>query len=222
MSTVHTGHALQEGFDKMGSQSEGVVVPFALPRLWKFGHAYAGHGPGARLVARAWTDSGFRARLLADGNSAAQELGIMASNAHTHTVLKVVENTQEIHNLVVCTLCSCYPLSILVCYAERLRILSYGHVRTPLHLLLQGPSPAWYKSRAYRARAVREPRQLLASEFGLELPPYMALRVHDSTADLRYMVLPRQPQGTEAWTEEQLQGLVTRNSMLGVAEPTMP
>lgn len=173
-------------------------------------------------MARAWVDSEFRARLLANGNSAAQELGIMASNAHTHTVLKVVENTQEIHNLVVCTLCSCYPLSILVCCVRCCTFCLVAMFARLCPLWLQGPSPAWYKSRAYRARAVREPRQLLASEFGLELPHHMALRVHDSTADLRYMVLPRRPQGTDAWAEEQLQGLVTRNSMLGVAEPTAP
>lgn len=149
---------------------------------------------GARLVARAWADSAFRQRLLANGNAAALELGIVASNPNAPTELCVVASDAHVHNLIVCTLCSCYPAALL------------------------GPSPTWYKSRSYRARAVRRPRELLRNEFGLEVPANVALRVHDSTADLRYMVLPARPPGTEGWSEEQLRNLVTRDGMLGVAK----
>lgn len=148
---------------------------------------------GPRLVARAWTDPAFKARLLHDATAAAAELGIVATNSTAPTVLKAVEATDAEHQLVVCTLCSCYPLSIL------------------------GLSPAWYKSTAYRARAVREPRRLLAEAFGLELPATQAIRVHDSTADLRFIVIPKRPEGTEAWPEEELAKLVTRDSMIGTA-----
>jgi nitrile hydratase len=149
---------------------------------------------GARLVARAWTDPQFKERLLKDANNAAAEIGIGASNSHTATKLVVVENTDSVHNLVVCTLCSCYPLAIL------------------------GPSPAWYKSRSYRARAVRDPRKLLKEEFGVNLPDRIEeVRVVDSTADLRYMVLPERPAGIENLSEEELIKLVTRDSMIGTA-----
>lgn len=148
---------------------------------------------GAKLVARAWVDDGFRERLLADGNAAARELGITASNPNAPTELCVVASDAFTHNLIVCTLCSCYPAALL------------------------GPSPTWYKSRSYRARAVRRPRELLREVFGLSVPSEVAVRVHDSTADLRYMVLPRRPQGTEGWSEEQLAALVTRDGMLGCA-----
>ncbi len=154
----------------------------------------AGADPkGARLVARAWVDAGFASRLITDANAAAAELGIEASNPNAPTKLVVVRNDSATHNLVVCTLCSCYPTALL------------------------GPSPSWYKSRSYRARAVRQPRSLLRDEFGLELSEGVALRVHDSTADLRYMVLPARPTGTEALDEEQLRALVTRDGMIGVA-----
>jgi nitrile hydratase subunit alpha len=142
---------------------------------------------GARVVARAWTNPAYKARLLADGTAAVRELGIDMAT----TRLIVVENTPALHNLVVCTLCSCYPRMVL------------------------GLPPDWYKSRAYRSRAVREPRAVLR-EFGTELPPGMAVRVHDSTADMRYLVLPERPAGTEGWSEEQLAQLVTRDSMIGV------
>lgn len=148
---------------------------------------------GAKLVARAWSDPAYAARLLADGNAAAAELGIVASNPNAPTELCVVASDARTHNLIVCTLCSCYPAALL------------------------GPSPTWYKSRSYRARAVRRPRQLLRDEFGLEVPEGVALRVHDSTADLRYMVLPPRPPGTEGWPEERLRSLVTRDGMLGCA-----
>lgn len=148
---------------------------------------------GARLVARAWTDSGFRARLLADGKAACVELGIQATEAQ----IIVVENMPRMHNMIVCTLCSCYPRSIL------------------------GQPPAWYVSRNYRSRAVREPRAVLA-ELGLVLPQEVDVRVHDSTADMRYLVLPMRPAGTEGFSEEQLAQLVTRDSLIGTALACKP
>ena len=141
---------------------------------------------GAKIVARAWTDSDYRARLLADGKVAIKELGFDL-DPYEFTVM---ENTDSIHNVIVCTLCSCYPRALL------------------------GMSPAWYKSGSYRARIVREPRTVL-TEFGIELGDDVEVRVHDSTAELRYMVLPQRPAGTEDWTEERLAGLVTRDSLIG-------
>jgi nitrile hydratase len=148
---------------------------------------------GARIVARAWNDPAYRSRLLRDGKSAAAELDIKVGEAQ----LVVVENTPAEHNVVVCTLCSCYPRSIL------------------------GQPPSWYISKAYRARTVREPAAVLA-EFGLSLPDDTAICVHDSTADMRFLVLPMRPDGTEGWTDEQLSRLVTRDSMIGVAQPLSP
>lgn len=142
---------------------------------------------GAEVVARAWTDPGFKARLLADGAAAITEMGFEGS-AGGH--LNVVENTPAIHNLVVCTLCSCYPLTIL------------------------GIPPNWYKTAAYRARAVRDPRGVIA-EFGETIPDDVEVRVWDSTAELRYLVLPERPAGTEGWDPARLAGLVTRNAMIG-------
>ena len=139
---------------------------------------------GAQIVARAWAVPEFKQSLLASGTEAITEFGL----GYAH--LKVVENTAEVHNLVVCTLCSCYPLSVL------------------------GIAPAWYKMASYRARAVRDPRGVL-DEFGVRLPESVEIRVRDSTAELRYMVLPQRPPGTEGWSEEQLARLVTRNSMIG-------
>jgi nitrile hydratase len=147
---------------------------------------------GAAVVARAWTDPAFRARLLADGSAACRELGIEVESLK----LVAVENTETAHNVVVCTLCSCYPRNLL------------------------GLPPAWYKSRAYRARTVREPRAVLA-EFGLTLPEGVAVRVHDSTADMRYLVLPRRPGGTESWDEARLAAIVTRDCMIGTAVPAL-
>ena len=149
-----------------------------------------GPARGARLVARAWTDEGFRARLLADSKAAAAELGIDVGPVP----ILVMENTPDTHNLVVCTLCSCYPRFLL------------------------GLPPDWYKSRSYRSRAVREPRRVLA-EFGTEPGPDVEIRVHDSTADMRYMVLPMRPPGTRDMDEEALAELVTRDSLIGVATP---
>jgi nitrile hydratase len=145
---------------------------------------------GARVVARAWVDPEYKARLLSDAPAAVRALGIDPGPAH----LVVVENTPERHNLIVCTLCSCYPKRIL------------------------GIPPDWYKSRAYRSRAVSEPRAVLA-EFGTALPEGVAVHVHDSTADLRYLVLPMRPEGTENLSEDELAALVTRDSMVGVAVP---
>ena len=145
---------------------------------------------GARLVARAWVDGGFRERLLADSKAAAAELGIDLGPVP----ILVMENTPGTHNLVVCTLCSCYPRFLL------------------------GLPPDWYKSRSYRSRAVREPRRVLA-EFGTGIDPDVRIRVHDSTADMRYMILPMRPAGTEDMSEEALAGLVTRDSLIGVTVP---
>ncbi len=149
---------------------------------------------GARLVARAWTDPAFRARLLDDARAAALEVGL---DPGPSPVVMAVENTEHVRHLVVCTLCSCYPRALL------------------------GPPPAWYKSLAYRSRAVSDPRGVLR-EFGLELDPDVELRVLDSTADLRYLVIPRRPPDTEGMSEHELAGLVTRDSMIGVAEPIAP
>ena len=143
---------------------------------------------GAKMVARAWCDPAYQARLLADGSAAAEELGLEVGPLK----LIVVENTLGVHNVIVCTLCSCYPRMLL------------------------GIPPEWYKSRAYRSRVVREPRAVLA-EFGTRLPEDVDIRVHDSTADMRYMVLPLRPRGTDGWNEERLAALVTRDSLIGVA-----
>ena len=145
---------------------------------------------GARVVARAWVDADFRKRLLENGTRACEELGLDLPGLK----LVAVENTPEVHNAIVCTLCSCYPRMLL------------------------GIPPDWYKSRNYRSRMVREPRAVLA-EFGLALSEKIQIRVHDSTADMRYLVLPMQPAGTEGWSEERLAALVNRDCMIGVAVP---
>ena len=149
---------------------------------------------GARLVARAWTDEDFKTRLLADGKAAAVELGLDVGDAPD---LVVVENTQEVHNLIVCTLCSCYPRAVL------------------------GRPPDWYKSFEYRSRAVREPRAVMR-EFGFEPPEATRVAVHDSTADVRYMVLPMRPPGTDGMDEDELAALVTRDSLIGTGVPATP
>jgi len=149
-----------------------------------------GYERGARVVARAWVDREYKQRLLANGTKACEELGLEVPALK----LLVVENTPEVHNAIVCTLCSCYPRMLL------------------------GIPPEWYKSRNYRSRMVREPRAVLA-EFGLEIPERVAIRVHDSTADMRYLVLPLRPPGTEGWSEERLASIVTRDCMIGVAVP---
>jgi nitrile hydratase len=149
---------------------------------------------GARVVARAWVDAAFKARLLADARTAAAELGIETDHM---TTLVAIENTAQIHNVVVCTLCSCYPRTIL------------------------GLPPAWYKSLEYRSRVVVDPRGVLR-EFGLEIEPEVEVRVYDSTADMRYLVVPERPAGTAGLTEAELAELVTRDSMIGVAKARAP
>jgi len=148
---------------------------------------------GARLVARAWVDPEFKQRLLEDARAAALELGL---DPGPSPVLVAVENTAHVHHMVVCTLCSCYPRALL------------------------GPPPDWYKSFPYRTRAVSDPRGVL-TEFGVELDDDVELRVLDSTADIRYLVIPRRPDGSEGLTEEELAALVTRDSMIGVAQPEL-
>ena len=148
---------------------------------------------GAAVVARAWVDPDFKARLLANASAASREMGFNIGPLH----LIAVENTVQTHNLIVCTLCSCYPRNLL------------------------GLPPDWYKTREYRSRAVREPRAVLR-EFGLDLPDDVTVRVHDSTADMRYIVLPARPEGTDAMDEAQLARLVTRDSMIGTGLPRQP
>ena len=145
-------------------------------------------GLGAKMVARAWLDPAYKQRMLANGSQAAEEIGLDVGPLK----LVVVENTPTVHNVIVCTLCSCYPRMLL------------------------GLPPDWYKSRNYRSRVVREPRAVLA-EFGTVIPEDVLIRVHDSTADMRYLVAPRRPNGTENWSEAELARLVTRDSMIGVA-----
>lgn len=148
---------------------------------------------GAEVVARAWLDPAFKQRLLNDGNSAVSDFDVDMGVVK----LTVVENTERVHNVIVCTLCSCYPRGLL------------------------GLPPDWYRSKRYRARIVREPRKVLA-EFGTHIPDDVTVRVHDSLADLRYLVLPRRPQATEGWSREQLASIVSRDSMVGVALPKIP
>jgi len=157
--------------------------------------AMRARGPerGAAMVARAWTDPAYKARLLANGSRAAEALGFEVPGLK----LIVVENTPDTHNVIVCTLCSCYPRMLL------------------------GLPPEWYKSRPYRSRVVREPRKVLA-EFGARIPAKVRIRVHDSNADMRYMVLPMRPAGTEGWDEARLAKLVTRDCLIGVAVPKIP
>ena len=173
-------------------EERGVVAGAALDEVIDAFLSGASPANGARVTARAWTDPAFRARLLADGTAAVGELGLAAGGVRTQR-LRVVENTAHTHNVIVCTLCSCYPLRLL------------------------GPSPSWYKSEAYRSRVVREPRAVL-EEFGMRLPPDVEITVWDSTSETRYMVLPRRPEGTESLTETELAARVTRNGLIGTAE----
>jgi nitrile hydratase subunit alpha len=146
---------------------------------------------GAAVTARAWLDPAFRERLLADGNAAIEELGFSMGHGPKAQLLRVVANTEQVHNVIVCTLCSCYPLSLL------------------------GPSPSWYKSEAYRSRVVRDPRAVLR-EFGFDPGP-VELRVWDASAETRYMVLPRRPEGSSGLDEQELAALVTRRGLIGTA-----
>jgi nitrile hydratase len=168
---------------------KGVISPDDIRRTLEFMDSRS-PALGAQVVARAWADPAFKARLLADGTKAVAELGIPMGDAE----LIVVENTTDVHNVIVCTLCSCYPRTVL------------------------GLPPDWYKSRNYRSRVVIEPRAVLR-EFGTAVSDDVAVRVHDSNADMRYLVLPMRPAGTEGWSEERLAALVTRDCMVGVAVP---
>jgi nitrile hydratase subunit alpha len=173
---------------------KGLVDPRALDALIETYETKVGPRNGARVVARAWIDGAYRQRLLADGSAAIAELGF-AGRQGEHMV--ALENTADVHNMVVCTLCSCYPWPVL------------------------GLPPVWYKSAPYRARAVIDPRGVL-HEFGVELPEDVEVRVWDSTAELRYLVIPRRPPGTEGLDEAALAALVTRDSMIGVGLPRTP
>jgi len=193
-------HARTFQADHAEPTSEGARVGLALRELLiEAGHytpeeeraviaAMQGASPrdGGRIVARAWTDPAYKERLLANGAAAIRELGYELEPYE----FTVMENDDNTHNVIVCTLCSCYPRSLL------------------------GMSPAWYKSASYRSRVVREPRKVLA-EFGVELTDDIDVRVHDSTAELRYMVLPQRPKRTEGWSEEELAALITRDSLIG-------
>ena len=172
-------------------ESAGLFTEAALDEAIETFLVRAQPANGARVIAHAWVDDAFRTRLLADANAALAEIGIDLSH-WSPVKLRVVANTPHVHNLIVCTLCSCYPLALL------------------------GPSPTWYKSAAYRSRAVREPRSILA-EFGTTLPGDVEITVWDSTAEVRYLVLPMRPPGTERATEAELETLVTRNGMIGTA-----
>jgi nitrile hydratase len=173
---------------------KGLVDPAALDALIDTYESKIGPRNGARVVARAWTDPAYKERLLEDASSAIAELGYSGAQGE-HMV--VVENTPSVHNLVVCTLCSCYPWPVL------------------------GLPPVWYKSYAYRSRAVIDPRSVL-SEFGLSLDKDVSVRVWDSTSEIRYLVLPRRPDHTDNLDEEALAELVSRDSMIGVAQPAAP
>jgi nitrile hydratase len=173
-------------------EERGLVDPIELDRALEAFVARASPASGARVVARAWLDPEFRGRLLDDANAALPDLGLSMGGGLQEQRLKVVENTEREHNVVVCTLCSCYPIALL------------------------GPSPTWYKSESYRSRVVREPREVLA-EFGFQLAPDTRITVRDASAETRYLVLPRRPADTEGLDERQLAALVSRNGMIGVA-----
>jgi len=174
--------------------TKGIVDPAALDALVDAYERQIGPRNGARVVARAWVDPGYKQRLLTNATAAIAELGYGGSQGEQMVVL---ENTSKIHNLVVCTLCSCYPFPVL------------------------GLPPVWYKSAAYRSRAVIDPRGILR-EFGLELPTDVEVRVWDSTAELRYLVLPERPAGTDHLNESELAALVTRDAMVGTARVSVP
>ncbi len=176
--------AMQELLEQKGIITAAQVTK----RMELFDEEFPYHG--AQVVARAWVDTAFMQRLLADGRAACAEMGAMLEAER----LIAVENTPEVHNVIVCTLCSCYPRALL------------------------GMPPTWYKSRNYRSRVVFEPRAVL-KEFGTELPDRVAVRVHDSNADMRYLVVPMRPAGTDGWSEEKLAGLLSRDMLVGVTVP---
>jgi nitrile hydratase subunit alpha len=193
-STVPSDPALRVKALESLLVEKGLVEPAALDAIVEYYEHKVGPRNGARVVARAWTDPAYKTRLLTDATAAIAELGYSGRQGE-HMV--AVENTPAVHNMVVCTLCSCYPWPVL------------------------GLPPAWYKSAAYRSRSVIEPRVVLR-EFGLDLPDEIEVRVWDSTAEVRYLVLPERPAGADAMTEEQLMALVTRDSMIGVAQVAVP
>ncbi len=173
---------------------KGYVDPAALDALVEAYETKIGPHIGARVIAKAWADAGFKEALLAEATAAVQTLGLI-NRVGDHLI--AVENTPQRHNMIVCTLCSCYPWEVL------------------------GLPPAWYKSAPYRSRAVSDPRGVLA-DFGLTLPPETEIRVWDSTAETRFIVVPMRPAGTEAWGEEKLAALVTRDCMIGTGLPKGP
>jgi thiocyanate hydrolase gamma subunit len=178
---------------------KGLFSPEDHRRFMEWAERIGPHG-GSRLVARAWLDPEFKRRLLSDGTETSKEIGIDwldptgTGTPSDYTYFYVLENTPEVHNVIVCTLCSCYPRPVL------------------------GQAPEWYKTPHYRRRVVRWPREVLA-EFGLHLPADVEVRVHDSNQKSRFMVMPMRPEGTEGWTEDQLAAIVTRDTMIGVALP---
>jgi nitrile hydratase len=174
-------------------EERGLVDPQRLDRALEAFVTRSSPATAARMVARAWVDDGFKQRLLADANAALPEVGLSMGGGLQEQRLKVVENTEQAHNVLVCTLCSCYPIALL------------------------GPSPTWYKSEAYRSRVVRDPRGVLADDFGFELAPAVEITVWDASAESRYAVLPRRPDDTDGLDEEHLAALVTRNGLIGVA-----
>ncbi len=176
---------------------KGLVDPEALDVIVETYETKIGPHYGAKVVARAWVDPEFRKRLFEDANSAIEEFDFTVPADILRTRIVAIENTPTVHNMVVCTLCYCYPTQIL------------------------GLPPTWYKSAPYRSRAVIEPRAVL-KEFGLELPESVEIRVWDSNSDMRYIVIPERPAGTEGWSEERLAGIVTRDSMIGVAKVSVP
>ncbi len=176
---------------------KGLLDPAAVDAVIATFNERIGPMNGARVVARAWSDADFRQRLLENGSDAVAELGIDSGPGGQMEQLVVVENTERVHNVVVCTLCSCYPWAVL------------------------GLPPRWYKSPEYRSRIVREPRAVL-TEFGTQLAPDTEIRVWDSSAEVRYLVLPKRPRGTEAWSEDDLAALVTRDAMIGVEQVPEP
>jgi nitrile hydratase len=173
-------------------EQRGLIDPTELERALTAFLANGSPASGAKAVARAWVDEGFKARLLADANAALPEIGLSMGGGLQEQRLKAVENTATQHNVIVCTLCSCYPIALL------------------------GPSPTWYKSEGYRSRVVRDPRSVLR-EFGYELPAGVEVTVWDASAESRHMVLPRRPDGTEGASEQELAAVVTRNGLIGVA-----
>lgn len=173
---------------------KGYIDPAAIDAIVETYEHRIGPRDGARVVARAWTDPAFRARLLETPNDAFAEMGLTGRQGEH---MKAVENTSEVHNLVVCTLCSCYPWAVL------------------------GLPPVWYKSAPYRAKAVLDPRGTL-TDFGVALPAGKRIRVWDSTAELRYLVIPERPRGTEGWDADRLEALVTRDSMIGTGLALAP